>query len=573
MSEHALQTSRAGPAADPCGSPGLVTARSSSRRGNRVITDPVLRRRSHTPARRRRQAGPGRTDRRRPHHAPALRPPRSSSLARLGRATQLVVPAGAAPMLRRKGFTQIAQVDVDDEVAVGEILSAQPSRRTAETVRYSGRGPRPRMRPRVEIRPRLLRRRHRSLRRNGRPRTASTSHCSRSGAGGQSSAQGTSTRAEPRRRSCCCSLASPCRFTGARTTPYVCGAAGPSSSRGPSSHFAATRPSSPSVDVRISVSAIRRRLTRSGGGTASMRSVPAAAATRTRRGGRRALRRPPMPRAPCESERAGQAGLHEAEPTGRQRDHAEKARHEVRNQDEGRVDPRSHGPERGDQREVVERPLADRGEDGPPTVAERLRHLVALRLQLRSDPRRRRALRLRRFRIPRRGRGARAGGRTGRRRSRRRPSGRRRSLHPDRLFEVVIDRVPPIMAGTARNGRARRREQDQGRRREPRRDGRARDSGPGEHLVLKRTGGRHPAGNDATECVPGEVRLETARQSLVRIATLLPRYTRSSRPRTRPSTRPDRAEIEEAPPRGEPRASWEREEVKGHGCDDQEKPA
>ena len=43
------------------------------------------------------------------------------SLARLGRTTQLVVPAGAAPMLRRKGFTQIAQVDVDDEVVLGEI--------------------------------------------------------------------------------------------------------------------------------------------------------------------------------------------------------------------------------------------------------------------------------------------------------------------------------------------------------------------------------------------------------------------------------------------------------------------
>jgi L-ascorbate metabolism protein UlaG (beta-lactamase superfamily) len=44
-----------------------------------------------------------------------------ASLRRLGRSTRVVVPVGAAGMLRRRGFTDLVEVDVGDEVQVGAV--------------------------------------------------------------------------------------------------------------------------------------------------------------------------------------------------------------------------------------------------------------------------------------------------------------------------------------------------------------------------------------------------------------------------------------------------------------------
>ena len=54
------------------------------------------------------------------------------SLVRLGKRTRLVVPAGAAPLLRRRGFTRI------DEVRPGDSVTAGSVRITATPARHSG---------------------------------------------------------------------------------------------------------------------------------------------------------------------------------------------------------------------------------------------------------------------------------------------------------------------------------------------------------------------------------------------------------------------------------------------------
>ena len=140
------------------------------------------------------------------------------SLRRLDRDVRLVVPKGAGPLVRSRGFRSVEEIVAGDDVVVGST-----SVRAVPAEHGSSRDPghalgRDRLRPRG-LPARLLPGRHRPASRHGRPRSrpgrGAPAHL---GLGPVARRRGTSTRAARPRRSRSCGPGSPSRSTGARTT-------------------------------------------------------------------------------------------------------------------------------------------------------------------------------------------------------------------------------------------------------------------------------------------------------------------------------------------------------------------
>ena len=68
--------------------------------------------------------------------APALGPPRRAVAPRLGRATPIVVPAGAGAWLRRSGFRDVRELAVGEAIEVGGVARR---RRAGRPLRVTGR--------------------------------------------------------------------------------------------------------------------------------------------------------------------------------------------------------------------------------------------------------------------------------------------------------------------------------------------------------------------------------------------------------------------------------------------------
>ena len=64
------------------------------------------------------------------------------SLRRLGRSIRVVVPAGGGPLLRRRGFREVTEVDVGDEVRVGPVtVRAAPAVHDGRRSPFSAHAP------------------------------------------------------------------------------------------------------------------------------------------------------------------------------------------------------------------------------------------------------------------------------------------------------------------------------------------------------------------------------------------------------------------------------------------------
>ena len=214
--------------------------------GTRLVTDPVLRRRVwHL---RRESADRRRASRRDPRLAHALRPPRPRLAPPLrpvvarrraeGRrqaAAGLGVLAGARG--RGRGRARARGVTMRATHAEHESSRGPFSARSA-SLGYVVEGPDDR----------LLRGRHRPLRRHGRARPASTWRSCRSPAGARGCRPATSTRAARPRPCACCGRGWRCRSTGARSGRRS--PPSPTTGRRGSSQQAAAE-LAPEVDVRV----------------------------------------------------------------------------------------------------------------------------------------------------------------------------------------------------------------------------------------------------------------------------------------------------------------------------------
>ena len=200
--------------------------------GVRLLTDPLLRRRI------------GVLIRRSPVPPPAVRRDLDAvlishahldhldvpSLRLIDRRTPVVAPRGLGTLLRRLGFVPL-EMEAGDEVVIGPASAAG----SAGSVRVKA-VPADHAGTRYPLGAesaalgyvvsgglkRLLRRRHRPVRRHARPGPASTWRCCRSAAGGRGCPATTSIRSRPPRRSSCCARWPAYRCTGAPSTRRGC---------------------------------------------------------------------------------------------------------------------------------------------------------------------------------------------------------------------------------------------------------------------------------------------------------------------------------------------------------------
>ena len=175
------------------------------------------------------------------------------SLDRLGKKLPVVVPRGLGGMLRKRRFESVLEVELGETIAIGglEIL-AVPAEHDAGRGPVGAKADAGRLRH-LGLEEGVLRRRHRSLRRNGRTGAGRRRARAHLGLGALGSARAISTRSGRRRQSPSSGPGSSSRSTGARTSRSTSGCAALPGfvDLPPATFVAAVAEAAPDVDVRV----------------------------------------------------------------------------------------------------------------------------------------------------------------------------------------------------------------------------------------------------------------------------------------------------------------------------------